>query len=142
MGIRLLKRCVAIDPLAHNATYHPLELLCRNQGIQSWILPHESTGKVDVEKLKNSWVTNTDVVIITHASNVNRTIQPVEKIIEIAHEFGAIVIVDAAQTAGVIDISTLAAADLIAFSAHKELRGLPGVGALLVAADIELEPLN
>ncbi len=122
LGIRPLKRCVAIDPLAHNATYRPLELLCRNQGVQSWILPHESTGKVDVEKLKNSWVKNTDVVIITHASNVNGTIQPVEKII-------------------VIDISTLAAADLIAFGAHKGLRGLPGVGALLVAADIELEPL-
>ena len=141
LGIRPIPRSVAIDPLAHNATYRPLELLCRNQGTQSWILPHESTGKVDVEKLKNSWVKNTDVVIITHASNVNGTIQPVEEIIEIAHELGAIVIVDAAQTVGVIDISTLAAADLIAFSAHKGLRGLPGVAALLVSAGIELEPL-
>ena len=141
LGLRPSPSCVAIDPLAHNATYRPLELLCRNQGTKFWILPHEPTGKIDIESLKTSWKENTDVVIITHASNVNGLIQPVGEVIKIAHDFGAVVIVDAAQTVGAIDVSVLAVADLIAFGAHKALRGLPGVGTLLVAAGIELEPL-
>lgn len=141
LGLRPKPRCIGIDPLSHNATYRPVVSLSRNHQTQHWTLPHDSTGKIDIEQLSKTWVNDTDVVIITHASNVNGIIQPVAPIIELAHSRGAVVIVDAAQTIGLINTIELAEADLIAFGAHKGLRGLPGVGALVCSVDITLEPL-
>ncbi|MEO0868766.1 MAG: aminotransferase class V-fold PLP-dependent enzyme, partial [Cyanobacteria bacterium J06642_11] len=74
-------------------------------------------------------------------SNVTGLLQPVETLISMAQQAGGKVVVDAAQTVGVIDTQGVAAADAIAFGGHKGLRSLPGVGVLVVRQGIALEPL-
>ena len=134
-------RCVAIDPLAHNATYRPLMALAAQRGVHYWVLPHDPKGKIDLAQVKQQWVSGTDWLVLTHGSNVTGLIQPIE-IVTLAQQLGARVLVDASQTAGVIDLADLACADGIAFGAHKGLRGLPGIGALIVNNNLpSLDPL-
>ena len=70
---------------------------------------------------------------------------PVAEIASIAHQAGALLLVDAAQTAGAIPIDMQAMGiDLLAFTGHKELQGPPGIGGLVIADDVDvsqIEPL-
>lgn len=159
LGLRPRPRRIAIDPLAHNATYRPLQALTQQQGIPHWILPHDSHGSLDIPDIQRQWQADTDLVILTHASNVTGLVQPVAAVMQAIQNNPEAdtpkqgtqkqstnlstprFLIDAAQTAGVIDIKDLAPADMIAFGAHKGLRSLPGVGTLIVANDITLEPL-
>ncbi|MEM6254789.1 MAG: aminotransferase class V-fold PLP-dependent enzyme [Cyanobacteria bacterium P01_D01_bin.156] len=141
LGIRPRPRRIAIDPLAHNAAYRPVMALAQQQGIPYWILPNTPEGLIDCSQLAATWQTDTDVVVLTHASNVTGIVQPVDTVISMAHQTGAKVVIDAAQTVGVINTHGLAAADAIAFGGHKGLRSLPGVGVLAVSHGLTLEPL-
>ena len=78
-----------------------------------------------------------------HASNVTGTIMPISEISEIAHKVGALVLVDAAQTAGVrqLDIEALGA-DFLAITGHKGLLGPPGIGALLINSNFDTSNLR
>lgn len=127
-------RRVALGPLVHNAVSRPVSAA----RIDAWTLPGDAMGRIDVEDAERSWVEGTDWVIVTHGSNVNGVVQSVDAIIDLAHRKGARVILDAAQTAGVLP---LPAADMVAFGAHKGLGALPGVGALVVLGDLVLEPI-
>ena len=70
---------------------------------------------------------------MTHASNVLGTVQPIEAIAAIVREAGALLLVDAAQTAGVVPIDLRATPiDMLAFPGHKSLYGPTGTGALYV----------
>ena len=134
-------RCVALDPLAHNAAYRPIMALANQRDTHYWVLPHHPTGKIDLAQVKQQWISGTDWLVLTHGSNVTGLIQPIE-VVEAAQRLGARVLVDACQTAGAIDLTGLACADAIAFGAHKSLRGLPGVGALIINNNLPpLEPL-
>jgi cysteine desulfurase len=76
-----------------------------------------------------------------HANNEVGTIQPVEEIAAVAHEYGALVHTDAAQTVGKIAVDVEAmGVDLLSVAGHK-LYGPKGVGALYIREGIELEPL-
>lgn len=141
LGRRPVPRGIALDPLGHNAVVRPVARLCARHGARRWILPADEAGRVVVEQLERAWLPETDLVVLTHGSNVNGVVQPVDEITALAHRRGATVVVDAAETAGALPLASAAGADLIAFAAHKKLRGLPGVAALLVAPGIELEPL-
>ena len=80
----------------------------------------------------------TRLVVINHASNVCGTIQPVAEAAAIAHRAGALLLVDAAQTAGVLPIDVQAmGVDLLAFTGHKGLQGPPGTGGLVLGAGVD-----
>ena len=87
----------------------------------------------------------TRMVAITHASNVIGTILPVREIAEVAHRAGALLLLDAAQTAGVLPIDVTAmGVDLLAFTGHKGLQGPPGTGGLVIGERVQtglMEPL-
>jgi selenocysteine lyase/cysteine desulfurase len=87
----------------------------------------------------------TKLVVMTHASNVVGTLLPIADIASITHQAGALFLVDAAQTAGVLPVDMYSlGANLIAFTGHKELQGPPGIGGLVIADGVavsQLEPL-
>lgn len=136
LGWRPRPIAVAVDPLAHNAVRRPLMRL----GASLWTLPHDARGRVDPARLRGAWVSGTSLVVVTHGSNVCGLLQPVADIAEVACGFGAQVLVDAAQTAGVAPL-VLGEVSCVAFSAHKGLKGLPGAGALVIRDDVDLDPL-
>lgn len=138
LGMRPRPTRVALDPLAHNAARRP----CLAVGASLWTLPHDEVGRIDVARARREWIAGTELVVVGHGSNVTGLVQPVAALAELARAKGAKVVVDAAQTAGVLDLrEALGHVSAVAFSAHKGLRGLPGAGALVVRDELELEPL-
>jgi selenocysteine lyase/cysteine desulfurase len=80
---------------------------------------------------------------MTHASNVTGTLLPVAEAASIVHRAGALLLVDAAQTAGIIPIDmTAMGIDLLAFTGHKELQGPPGIGGLVIADHIDIAQID
>jgi selenocysteine lyase/cysteine desulfurase len=80
---------------------------------------------------------------MTHASNVCGTILPVQDAARLAHRHGAVLLLDAAQTAGVLPIDVVEMGiDLLAFPGHKGLLGPTGTGGLYVSPDVRLAPLR
>lgn len=140
-GLRPSPRVVACDPLAHNAVARAVGRLSQ-RGVELWLLPHDPiTGRIDIGRIAGEWRDGTTLVALTHGSNVSGLVQPVAEISSVARARGARVLVDAAQTAGLLVPLPVGDADMIAFSSHKGLASLPGIGVLAVRGDVELEPL-
>ena len=135
---------VVTSSMEHNAVMRPLRQL-EKQGIRLSVVPCSADGSLNVNDLSKAVNTGTRLVVITHASSVVGTILPVAEITSIAHQAGAMVLVDAAQTAGALPINMLEMGiDLLAFTGHKELLGPPGIGGLVIADKIDvsqIEPL-
>jgi cysteine desulfurase family protein len=125
--------------LEHNSVLRPLNKL-KKTGVTITFLDMDDNGFINLVDIKKSINKKTKAIIINHASNVIGTIQNIEKIGEIAKQSGIVFIVDAAQSAGVIDIDVkLCNIDLLAFPGHKGLLGPQGTGGLYIAPGIELE---
>lgn len=126
-----------ITNMAHNSVLRPIH----RHGNYS-IAKADEQGNLIIEALKNEIREDTRLIICTHASNVCGSIEPLKKIVQIAHERGIKVLADTAQTAGVlkIDVSETGV-DMLAFSGHKGLMGPLGTGGLYIAEGTELEPL-
>src|SRR5262249_6130082 len=90
-------------------------------------------GYLDPEDLRRAITPKTSLVALTHAANVLGTVQPIERIAAIVREADALLLVDAAQSAGVVPIDLARTPiDLLAFPGHKALYGPTGTGALYV----------
>jgi cysteine desulfurase family protein len=121
---------VITTDLEHNSISRPLVAL-QQAGTISLTRIASQAGYVDPDAIKQAITPRTRLVAMTHASNVLGTVQPVESIGRIVREAGALFLVDAAQTAGVVPIDLSAAPiDLLAFPGHKALFGPTGTGAL------------
>ena len=82
------------------------------------------------------------LVVATHASNLTGDVYDVAQMARLAHEAGALFVLDAAQTAGAIPLDMAAiGADVVCFTGHKSLLGPQGTGGLIVAAGVEVSPL-
>jgi cysteine desulfurase family protein len=130
--------------MEHNSVMRPLRQLQR-EGVQLVVIPCDDQGLVDMVAYEQALSAPTTMVVTTHASNVTGTIQPVEEMAQRAHEAGAVILVDAAQTAGVLPIDVQRQGiDLLAFTGHKGLQGPTGTGGLVLGASIperKLAPL-
>lgn len=135
---------VVTTRMEHNAVMRPLRAL-EQQGVQVSSVPCERDGSLNLETLRRSIAPGTRLVVVNHASNVVGTILPIADIARIAHAAGALMLVDAAQTAGVVPIDVQAMQiDLLAFTGHKGLLGPPGTGGLVINDNVEvkrIEPL-
>jgi len=106
-----------------------------------------TTGAVSLSDVRKddiaSLVTSrTRAVVVNHASNVDGLLYPLEKIGRITRKLGLALIVDAAQTAGLVDIDMKKAnVDLLCVTGHKSLMGPMGIGLLAAAPTIDLNPL-
>jgi cysteine desulfurase family protein len=135
---------VVTTSMEHNAVMRPLRSM-EKQGINLTIVQCASDGSIDIKDVAKAVKPRTRLMVTTHASNVAGTILPVSQIASIAHKAGTLLLVDAAQTAGVESINVQdMGIDLLAFTGHKELQGPPGIGGLIIADTVDLskfEPL-
>jgi cysteine desulfurase / selenocysteine lyase len=133
---------VITTDLEHNSISRPLVAL-QKTGIISLTRVASESGYIDPDAIRNAITPKTSLVAMTHASNVLGTVQPIAAIGAIVRESGALFLVDAAQSAGVVPIDLrMAPVDMLAFPGHKSLYGPTGTGALYVGprTDGKLRP--
>ncbi len=127
--------------MEHNSVRRPLAGLERERRVRVTEVPADRLGRIDPDAVRRAVTPGTRMVALVHASNVCGTIQPVETVGQICREHGIALLVDAAQTAGSLDIDMKALGiGLLAVPGHKGLLGPLGTGALLLAPEIELTP--
>jgi len=132
---------VITTSIEHNAMWRPLKAMERH-GVAITAIPCAADGTLKTSEITSAIQPGTRLIAMLHASNVLGTILPMAEIGAIAHEHGIHLLVDAAQTAGVIPIDMRSMKiDMLAFSGHKGLFGPHGTGGLVVAPQILLEPL-
>jgi cysteine desulfurase family protein len=127
--------------LEHNSVLRPLHHL-QQQGIISLdLVPFDRQGYIDPAEVAGRIRPETRMVVVTHASNVLGTVQPVAQIASICRQHKVPLLLDAAQTAGCIPIDMQAwQVQGLAFTGHKSLLGPTGIGGLVLAPDLHPRP--
>ena len=121
---------IIISTLDHHSNIVPWQMLCEETGaVLRWI-PISDRGELLLDEYKRLLGPRTRIVAVTHVSNTLGTITPIRRIIEMAHQVGAVALVDGAQAAPHVRIDVQALdADFYAFSGHKVF-GPTGIGVL------------
>ena len=133
---------VVTSSIEHNSVMRPLRAL-EKQGIKLTVVQCKMEGCLDLDLWRAAVTPGTRLVVVTHASNVMGTILPVKEIAAIAHQAGALLLVDSAQTAGVIPIDQPdIGIDLLAFTGHKGLYGPTGTGGLVIGEGVDTSQLQ
>lgn len=128
---------VITSSMDHNSTLRTLKELELQGIIELDILQCNSLGLIDISQFKNTIKENTKLVVLSHASNIIGTIQPLELIGSICREKGIFFIVDSAQTAGVLNVDFKALnCSALAFTGHKSLLGPQGIGGFIIDDDL------
>lgn len=128
--------------LEHNSVLRPLYRL-EEQGAQLTILPADAQGCVDIDGFARALRPNTRGVVCTQASNVTGNVLPIEQIGAFCRAHGLYFIVDASQSAGVLDIDMVRQnISVLCFTGHKGLFGPQGTGGLCVMPDVTVRPLK
>lgn len=133
---------VITSHMEHNSVVRPLRHLEQKGIIELSIIDCDKEGYINLETLKNSFRSNTKLVVTIHGSNVTGTIQPVKQIGGICKSKNVLYMVDASQSAGILPIDIQENnIDILAFTGHKELYGPSGIGGLCIKDDIQIESL-
>ncbi|NNU84324.1 cysteine desulfurase [Geobacillus sp. BMUD] len=121
---------IVITYMEHHSNLIPWQQLAKQTGATLKYIPLQEDGTIDLRDVEATVTPAVKIVAIVHVSNVLGTINPIREIARIAHERGAIVVVDAAQSAPhmKIDVQELDC-DFLAFSGHK-MCGPTGIGVL------------
>jgi cysteine desulfurase, sufS subfamily len=121
---------VIISTMEHHSNIVPWQLQEQRKGIVLKVIPMTDEGELELDAYENLFTERTKLVSVTQVSNVLGTINPVKKMIRIAHEHGVPVVVDGAQSVPhfAVDVQDLDC-DFLAFSGHK-VYGPTGVGVL------------
>ncbi len=143
LGLDLTEAHVVTTAIEHNSVLRPLKQLEKEKKITLTIAGCSPDGTIDPEEIRYATRHNTRLIVVSQASNVTGKIQDIAAITAIAREKSILTIVDAAQSAGAIpiDVNELGC-DMMAFTAHKSLLGIPGCGALFVRKGVDLRPLK
>lgn len=120
---------VIYSSFEHNSVIRPIEKLKRAGLITSTVIECDTKGDFTISDFESAITANTRLLVINHASNVIGMLTPIEEIICIAHKHKVLVLVDASQTTGFIDIDVAKLdVDFLAFTGHKSLLGPSGTG--------------
>lgn len=134
---------VVTTVLEHNSVLRPLNRLAAERGVHVEHVGCDEFGRLDMEELERLVVSGTRAVIVTGASNVTGNAVDVARVSRIAHAAGAVCIVDASQSAGIIPIDMAGQGlDVVCFTGHKALMGPQGTGGLAVAEGVDVRPWN
>ncbi|EKU45714.1 cysteine desulfurase [Staphylococcus massiliensis] len=135
---------ILVTQMEHHANLVPWQQLAKRKDATLKYIPMTDSGEIDLESVKETISDKTKIVAIAHVSNVLGTINDIKSIAKIAHEHGAIISVDGAQSVPhmKVDVQDLDV-DFYSFSGHKML-GPTGVGVLYGKRDHleEMEPLE
>lgn len=124
----------------HNAIRRPVAALAR-RGVEEVVVSGRPDGSVDLDELDDA-LRGARLLVFPHAGNVLGNVLPLAEMAARARAHGALVLVDAAQTAGRLPIDVEAMGiDLLAFTGHKGLLGPQGTGGLYVREGVEIDPL-
>lgn len=127
---------VVISIMEHHSNLIPWQQVCAEKGAKLVYLYPETDGTLTSENIAATITERAKIVSVTHVSNVLGVEVPIREIADRAHEVGAVMVVDAAQSVPHLDISVAdMGCDLMAFSAHKAL-GPMGVGVLWGKAEL------
>ena len=134
---------VITDSIGHNSLVRPLKKLEAHGVKVTRLSPSPDTGVISAGDIETAITRATKLVAVTHASNVNGIIQPVEEYGSVARKHKIAFMVDAAQTAGKFPINVETSnIDLLAFSGHKGLFGPPGTGVLYLSNRVNLDSVR
>lgn len=133
---------VVTDSIGHNSMVRPLKKL-QKQGVKVTRVPIDpETGYTSPAALEAAVIKETKMIAVTHGSNVNGVVQPIEKYGAVARAHNLIFLVDAAQTAGILPVDVQRAKiDLLALAGHKSLYGPPGTGLLYIGDRADLDTI-
>ncbi|MEM9673868.1 MAG: cysteine desulfurase [Bacteroidota bacterium] len=121
---------IIISAMEHHSNIVPWQMLCEEKGALLKVIPVNDRGEIILEEYKKLLSDKTKLVSVVYVSNSLGTINPVEEIIDLAHEHGASVLIDGAQSTAYLDINVQALnCDFYVFSGHK-IFGPTGVGVL------------
>jgi cysteine desulfurase / selenocysteine lyase len=127
---------IVITHLEHHANIVPWQQLAKEQGARLKVAPVDERGEVRLDEFERLLGPRTRLVAITHVSNALGTVVPVRVMTEIAHRYGARVLVDGAQAVSHMPVDVQAIdCDFYCFSGHKVF-GPTGIGALFGKADV------
>ena len=127
---------ILVSIMEHHSNLLPWQQLAKRKQAKLNFIEINSDGLLDIENLKSKISSKTKIVALTHVSNVLGTINPIKELTDLAHEKGAIVVVDGAQAVGhfPIDVAELNV-DFYAFSGHK-MFAPTGIGVLYGKKDL------
>ncbi len=132
---------VVTTVLEHNSVLRPLNRLATEQGVTVEHAGCDVSGVLDYDELERLVTPGTRAVVVTYASNVTGNAVDVARVAAMAHAAGALVIIDASQSAGTAHIDMQAMGlDAVCFTGHKGLMGPQGTGGLAVAEGIDVAP--
>ncbi|WP_256710681.1 aminotransferase class V-fold PLP-dependent enzyme [Paenibacillus sp. FSL H8-0548] len=133
---------VIATSVEHNSVRRPLYYLEQTIGIEVSYVEADEKGNLSIDDVAKLIQSNTTLVIVNHSSNLLGTIMPVADIAELTKKHGIKLLVDAAQSAGIIEVDVKAMGiDMLAFPGHKGLLGPQGTGGLYIDPALELVPL-
>ncbi len=131
-----------ITSLEHNAVWRPLEAMDAEGSASYSIVQCAEDGTLPLSRMAAAIRPDTSLIVCIHASNVLGNLLPIDKVAELAAERGIALLVDAAQTAGRVELHPHELGiQYVAFTGHKELFGPQGTGGLYVAPEAEIDPL-
>jgi cysteine desulfurase/selenocysteine lyase len=121
---------IIISGMEHHSNIVPWQILCEEKKAVLKVIPVTDEGELDIDAYKKLLSSKTKLVSVVHVSNSLGTINPVKEIIDAAHNVGAVVMLDGAQSTVHLDIDVQGLdCDFFAFSGHK-VYGPTGVGVL------------
>jgi len=138
---------VVADGLAHNAVARPLSELGRRGIIVDWAAL-DGSGRLDLENMDqlirgSGSKPPAKMVVVTHGSNVSGALAPLDAFVEMAKRSAALVLVDAAQTAGIEEIGLDSLGNtVVAFTGHKAMLGPGGTGGLAFGPGVDVEAFD
>lgn len=125
----------------HNSVLRPLYRMESERGAKLRFIPADGDGQLDYAAFEEALVDGADVVVCTHASNLTGDMVDVGRVSKLAHAAGALLVVDASQTAGAFPIDmTVLGIDVLCFTGHKGLMGPQGTGGLCVRPGVDMRP--
>lgn len=135
---------IVITPMEHHSNLIPWQQVAKVTGATLKYIPLQKDGTIDIEDVRKTITPQTKIVSVMHVSNVLGTINPIKEIAQIAHQHGAIMVVDGAQSAPHFSLNVQDLdCDFFAFSGHK-MCAPTGIGVLYGKRELleEMEPVE
>lgn len=128
-----------ISSMEHHALSRWYYKLQQERGVSGAIIPRAADGPVDLVKLELELEKGAKMVAMSMASNVTGEILPFERVVALAKKYGALCLLDGAQTAGLIPINiSELAPDFFVFAGHKAPFGPQGIGGLYISESVSM----